>query len=83
MDFLGVHHIFMPTTNIIYNDNKACVQWLKHATTKGLRHICVKIMLGRIFKIILFPLIILMGYFYEGNEGFSTFCGIISMCPRL
>jgi len=39
MDFLGVHHIFMPATNIIYNDNKACVQWSKHATTEGLKHI--------------------------------------------
>jgi hypothetical protein len=29
----------MPSTTIIYNDNKACVQWLKKATSKGLRHI--------------------------------------------
>jgi hypothetical protein len=29
----------MPPTNIIYNDNKACVQWSKRATTKGLCHI--------------------------------------------
>jgi len=29
----------MPATNIIYNDNKACVQWSKHTTTKGLCHI--------------------------------------------
>jgi hypothetical protein len=29
----------MPSTTIIYNDNKACVQWSKKATTKGLRHI--------------------------------------------
>lgn len=39
MEFLDVKHLFMPTTNIIYNDNKACVQWSKCATTKGLRHI--------------------------------------------
>jgi hypothetical protein len=29
----------MPSTNIIYNDNKACVNWSKSCTTKGLRHI--------------------------------------------
>ena len=29
----------MPATNIIYNDNKACVQWSKHTITKGLCHI--------------------------------------------
>jgi hypothetical protein len=29
----------MPPTNIIFNDNKACVQWSKRTTTKGLRHI--------------------------------------------
>jgi hypothetical protein len=39
LDFLDVRHIFMPSTTIIYNDNKACVQWSKKATTKGLRHI--------------------------------------------
>jgi hypothetical protein len=32
----------MPTTNIIYNDNKACVDWSKKCTTKGLRHIQMK-----------------------------------------
>jgi len=37
--FLDVHQIFMPTTNIIYNDNKACINWSKKSTTKGLRHI--------------------------------------------
>jgi hypothetical protein len=37
--FLDVRHIFLPSTTIIYNDNKACVQWSKKATTKGLRHI--------------------------------------------
>ncbi len=37
--FLDVHQIFMPTTNIIYNDNKACINWSKMSTTKGLRHI--------------------------------------------
>jgi hypothetical protein len=39
MDFLEVKHLFMPATNIIYNDNKACVQWSKKATSKGLHHI--------------------------------------------
>ena len=39
LDFLDVRHIFMPSTTIIYNDNKACVQWSKKTTTKGLRHI--------------------------------------------
>jgi hypothetical protein len=38
MEFLETK-IFMPTTNIIYNDNKACVQWSKKTTSKGLRHI--------------------------------------------
>jgi hypothetical protein len=39
MIFLGVRQLFMPTTNVIYNDNKACMEWSKCATTKGLRHI--------------------------------------------
>jgi hypothetical protein len=39
LDFLEVHSLFMPPTNIIYNDNKACVDWAKSATSKGLRHI--------------------------------------------
>lgn len=39
LECLGVCHLFMPPTNIIYNDNQACVQWSKQATTKGLRHI--------------------------------------------
>jgi hypothetical protein len=42
MEFLEVKHIFMPTTNIIYNDNMACVDWSKRCTTKGLRHIQMK-----------------------------------------
>jgi hypothetical protein len=29
LDFLDVRHIFMPPTNIMYNDNKACMQWSK------------------------------------------------------
>jgi hypothetical protein len=29
----------MPHTQIIYNDNNACVNWSKRCTTKGLRHI--------------------------------------------
>jgi hypothetical protein len=32
----------MPSTNIIYNDYKACVNWSKTCTTKGLRHIQMK-----------------------------------------
>jgi len=27
LDFLQVLHIFMPNTTVMYNDNKACVQW--------------------------------------------------------
>jgi len=39
LEFLDVKHLFMPSTTIIYNDNKACVQWSKKATSKGLHHI--------------------------------------------
>jgi hypothetical protein len=39
VDFLGFREVFMPSTNIIYNDNSACVNWSKNCTTKGLRHI--------------------------------------------
>jgi hypothetical protein len=39
MDFLQVRDIFMPGTTTIYNDNKACVQWSKNTTSKGLHHI--------------------------------------------
>jgi hypothetical protein len=39
LEFLGVRHQFMPPTNIIFNDNQACVQWSKRTTTKGLGHI--------------------------------------------
>ncbi len=39
LEFLGVKDNFMPTTNVIYNDNNACVNWSKKCTTKGLRHI--------------------------------------------
>jgi hypothetical protein len=39
LDFLGFKDVFMPGTNIIYNDNKACVNWSKRSTTKGFRHI--------------------------------------------
>ncbi len=42
LEFLEVRHIFMPATNIIYNDNKACVMWSKNTTTKGLQHIQMK-----------------------------------------
>ena len=39
LDFLEIKYLFMPSTNIIYNENKACIQWSKHATSKGLHHI--------------------------------------------
>jgi hypothetical protein len=39
LDFLEVCSLFMLPTNIIYNANKACVDWSKSATSKGLRHI--------------------------------------------
>jgi hypothetical protein len=39
LEFLGVEDIFMPSTTTIFNDNNACVQWSKAATSKGLRHI--------------------------------------------
>lgn len=39
LEFLEVKHLFMPDTNIVYNDNNACIQWSKNTTTKGLRHI--------------------------------------------
>jgi hypothetical protein len=32
----------MPNTNVVYNDNQACVNWSKRSTTKGLRHIQMK-----------------------------------------
>jgi hypothetical protein len=38
-EFLGVKDLFMPNTNVIYNDNRACVLWSKTTTSKGLRHI--------------------------------------------
>jgi hypothetical protein len=39
LDFFEVRDIFMPGTAVIFNDNNACVNWLKWSTTKGLRHI--------------------------------------------
>jgi len=41
-EFLEVRDIFMPITLVIYNDNKACVEWSKNTTTKGLHHIQIK-----------------------------------------
>jgi hypothetical protein len=38
-EFLGIKDLFMPGTNIVYNDNQACVNWSKSSTTKGLHHI--------------------------------------------
>jgi hypothetical protein len=32
----------MPDTNVIYNDNQACVNWSKLCTSKGLHHIQMK-----------------------------------------
>jgi len=39
LEFLDLKSLFMPDINTIYNDNKACVQWSKNTTSKGLRHI--------------------------------------------
>jgi hypothetical protein len=41
-DFLQIKDSFMPTTNIVYNDNKACVDWSKSSTAKELRRIQMK-----------------------------------------
>jgi hypothetical protein len=42
MEFLQVKHIFMSSTNTIYHDNQACVNWSKSCTPKGLSHIQMK-----------------------------------------
>jgi hypothetical protein len=42
MEFIDVQNIFMPSTNIIYNDNRASVNWSKSCTSKGLWHIQMK-----------------------------------------
>jgi hypothetical protein len=42
LEFLGVNDKFMPSTNIIYNDNNACINWSNKCTTKGLRHIQIR-----------------------------------------
>jgi len=39
MEFLDAKQLFMPSGNVIYNDNQACVNWSKTCTSKGLRHI--------------------------------------------
>jgi hypothetical protein len=39
LTFLNVKHIFMPDMTVIYNDNKAFIEWPNKATTKGLGHI--------------------------------------------
>jgi hypothetical protein len=39
LDSLGVRDLFMSGPTTIFNDNKACVDWSKLTTTKGLRHI--------------------------------------------
>jgi hypothetical protein len=38
-EFLGVKDTFMPGTAVVYNDNKACADWSRCSTTKGLYHI--------------------------------------------
>jgi hypothetical protein len=42
MEFFDLRSVFMPDINIIYNDNKACIQWSKNATSKGLHHIQIR-----------------------------------------
>jgi hypothetical protein len=42
LDFLEVKHLFKPATNIVCNDNQACVNWSKSCTSKGLHHIQMK-----------------------------------------
>jgi hypothetical protein len=42
LEVLDLKNTFMPATTVIYNDNKACVNWSKTCTTKGLRHIQMK-----------------------------------------
>jgi len=42
LEFLDLKHLFMPSTNTMYNNNQACVNWSKHTTTKGLCHIQMK-----------------------------------------
>jgi hypothetical protein len=51
LTFLNVKHIFMPDTTVIYNDNKACIEWSKKATTKGLR--CIQMRENRISENVL------------------------------
>jgi hypothetical protein len=36
LEFLQVKHLFMPSVNVIYNDNQACVNWSKQCSSKGL-----------------------------------------------
>ncbi len=42
IDFFELQDVFMPGTNVILNDNSACVNWSKRCTTKGLKHIQMK-----------------------------------------
>jgi len=42
LEFLKVKDTFMPSATTIYNDNRACVQWSKSTTSKGLHHIEMK-----------------------------------------
>ncbi len=41
-EFLGVREHFMLGTTTIINDNKACINWSKMTTTKGLCHILMR-----------------------------------------
>jgi hypothetical protein len=61
MEFLQIKHIFMPSTNMIYNDNQACVNWSKSCTTKGLCHIQMKESQS-------------CRHFYQRDEGHQSFC---------
>jgi len=42
LEFLDVKQLFMPSTNIVYNNNQACVNLSERSTTKGLCHIRMK-----------------------------------------
>jgi hypothetical protein len=51
----------MPDTNMINNNNHACVQWSKCSTTKGLHHIQMKENHARkILLLALLPSVMLM-----------------------
>ncbi len=79
LTFLGVKEIFMPGINTIFNDNKACINWSKSCTTKGLRHIQMRenqVRENILAEFVTFQHIggKLGRYFYQRNEGYYTFC---------